>query len=267
MTLSTFHTHANFCHGENTAEEMVEKALELGSTEIGFSCHAPMDVENDWCMTKEGEREYKKEIKRLKSKYSDRIKIYLGVEQDYFCLDSPVGYDYVIGSVHFVCKEGNFIPLDISAHCLKDAINELYNGDAIELAKDYYKTVADLYNKTKCNIVGHIDLITKFEEKDKIFDTESPEYKKAVLGAVDALVKNPVTFEINTGAISRGYRTTPYPEDFILDYIVKNKGSLIISPDTHSTSTLLYGMQNVANSLKAKGYHYLTAMEEILKNK
>lgn len=266
MTLSTFHTHANFCHGESTAEEMVLKAIELGCPEIGFSCHAHMSVDNDWCMTTDSTESYKAQIIRLKKEYSDRIKIYLGVEQDYFSDVSPEGYDYVIGSVHFVLKKGVYIPLDISAKELKKAIADLYDGDALALAEDYYKTVADVYNKTGCNVVGHFDLITKFEEKESIFDTSSPRYRKAVLDAVDLLLKSPAVFEINTGAISRGYRTTPYPEDFILDYIGENNGTFIISPDTHSVDTLLFGMREVEDTLKAKEYRYFTSMEEILKN-
>lgn len=265
MTLSPFHTHTVFCDGANTAEEMVRRAIELGCPEIGFSCHAPMNFEADWCMTKEGVKEYKKEIARLKEKYSNEIKIYLGIEQDYFSPDDTEGYDYVIGSVHYVYKDGNYISLDISSNTLKTAIKELYNSDPLALAKDYYKTVSDIYNKTKCNIVGHIDLITKFDEKEKIFDTKSDEYKKAVLNAVDELIDKPVTFEVNTGAISRGYRTTPYPEDFILDYIADNNGRFIITPDTHSVDTLLFGMREAEDTLKSKGYSYFTSMKEILK--
>ncbi|MBQ7897424.1 MAG: histidinol-phosphatase [Clostridia bacterium] len=265
MTLSAFHTHASFCHGANTAEEMVKKALSLGCPEIGFSCHSYMDVENDWCMTRDGTLKYKAEIERLKKEYSDRIKVYLGIEQDYFSPAFPEGYDYVIGSVHFVSKNGVLIPLDISAGDLKKAINELYDGDALALAEDYYETVSDVYNKTGCNIVGHIDLITKFEEKEKIFDTSSERYRRAALTAVDALMKKPVVFEINTGAISRGYRTSPYPEDFILDYIGEREGTFVISPDAHSTDTLLFGMKEAQELIKAKGYRYFLSMEEIVK--
>lgn len=266
MTLSAFHTHCTFCDGKNTAEEMVLRAIELGCPEIGFSCHAHMSFDNDWCLSGENIIKYKNEIERLKCKYSDRIKIYLGIEQDYFSDTSTDGYDYVIGSVHFVLKNGNYIPLDLDPDDQKRAIKELYLGDANALVEDYYKTVADIYNKTGCNIVGHIDLITKFDEKEKIHDTKSPRYCKAVLGAVDELLKCPVTFEVNTGAISRGYRTTPYPEGFILDYIGEKKGSLVISSDTHSKDTILFGMEEAEKHLQAKGYAYFTSMEEILKN-
>ena len=34
------HTHCTFCDGKNTAEEMVLRAIEEGSPEIGFTSHS-----------------------------------------------------------------------------------------------------------------------------------------------------------------------------------------------------------------------------------
>ena len=36
---SNFHTHTTFCDGKSTAEEMVQRALELGFDRLGFSGH------------------------------------------------------------------------------------------------------------------------------------------------------------------------------------------------------------------------------------
>ena len=40
--LQNLHTHTTYCDGKNTAEEMVQKAIELGFRSLGFSGHAPM---------------------------------------------------------------------------------------------------------------------------------------------------------------------------------------------------------------------------------
>ena len=61
------------------------------------------------------------------------------------------------------------------------------------------------------DIVGHFDLLTKFNERRCFFDEESPAYRRAALRAMEALVAAGKIFEVNTGAISRGYRSTPYP--------------------------------------------------------
>ncbi len=264
MTLSAFHTHCTFCDGKNTAEEMVLRAIEEGCPEIGFSSHSYTEHDKRWCMSRENTELYKNEILRLKDKYSDRIQIFLGIEYDYFSDFDTSDFDYVLGSVHYVLKNGYYIPVDETAKHHKDAISELYGGDVDGLAEDYYKTIGDIYNKTGCNIVGHFDIITKFDERDKVYDTASPRYRRAALSALDDLEKCPVTFEINTGAISRGYRTSPYPESFILEEMGKRGVGLIITPDTHRADTLLFGMSEVEEYLKKRGFSYFTSMKEIL---
>ncbi|MBE6700660.1 MAG: histidinol-phosphatase HisJ family protein [Ruminococcaceae bacterium] len=264
MNFSPFHTHTTFCDGKNTAEEMVKKAIELGLSEIGFSSHSFTEHDSRWCMSKEGEGKYKDEILRLKDKYSDKIKIFLGIEYDYYSNTDISDYDYVIGSVHYVKKDSQYIALDESAKILKNAIKELYNGDADALAEDYYNLVGDLYNKTSCHIVGHFDLITKFQEREKVFDTNSKRYRKSALDACRNLLKSPVTFEVNTGAISRGYRTSFYPEEFILSEIVTGGGKLVITTDTHKTDTINSFVEDAENLLIEKNYPFFTTMEEIL---
>ena len=54
------------------------------------------------------------------------------------------------------------------------------------------------------------------------------------------LLPSGVPFEINTGAMSRGWRTSPYPAKPIRDYIRAHGGRLILSSDSHKADTLLY---------------------------
>lgn len=263
MTPSAFHTHCTFCDGKNTPEEMVLEAIKLGCGEIGFSSHSFMTHESRWGMPPDVEEKYKAEISRLKDKYSDRIKIFLGIEYDWTSDIDTTDYDYVIGAVHYVLKNGHFIPVDETADHHKNAIKELYNGDADALAEDYYKMTAQLHDKTGCDIIAHFDIITKFDERDKVYE-ETPRYCEAALSACRSLAKKPVVFEINTGAISRGYRTTPYPAPFILNELVRLKAPLVITPDTHSKDTLIFGMKDVERALDKINCAYLTEMEQIL---
>ena len=75
--------HTTFCDGKNTAEEMVLSAIEKGFSVLGFSGHAPMPFETDWCMTEEFALCYREEVTRLKEKYKGKIRIYCGIEQSY----------------------------------------------------------------------------------------------------------------------------------------------------------------------------------------
>ena len=89
--------------------------------------------------------------------------------------------------------------------------------------------VSDIYNKTKCDIIGHFDLITKFNEGNALFDASDERYKSAAKAAAEALLKTPAVFEVNTGAMSRGYRDEPYPAKEILDMLICNRNSTICS--------------------------------------
>ena len=111
MMLSSYHTHSTFSDGKSTLEEMVQAAIAQGCQEIGFSDHAPMIFDCEWSIKAEKLERYKKEVTALKEKYKDKIKIYLGIEQDYFSVPAE-GYDYIIGSVHYVLKDGEYLPND-----------------------------------------------------------------------------------------------------------------------------------------------------------
>lgn len=244
MSRNSYHNHTLFCDGTNTPEEMVLYAITEGCDEIGFTGHSYTDIPDPhpFCMSRENTERYKAEIKRLKEKYKGKIRIYLAVEQDYYSNENTDGYEYVIGAVHYVLKDGFYIPLDYSAKEQIDAVKKYYDNDFYALVEDYYKLVGDLYNKTRCDIVAHFDIITKFNEGNCLFDTGNPRYIAAADNALDKLLKEDVTFEINYGAVARGYRTSPYPDSRIQKRIIDSGKPVIYSSDCHKKENLLFGI-------------------------
>jgi len=239
MILSNYHTHSTFCDGKDTPEEIVTQAIKLGMTSIGFSSHSYTSFDTDSCMSVEGTEKYKTEINRLKVKYKDKINILLGIEQDYDSDFPAEDFDYVIGSVHNLFVGDRYYPLDCSAEILHNLIDEHFDGDAYSMAEYYYEKVSEIYEKTHCDIIGHFDLITKYNENGEFFDENNPRYIEAVDSALNKLFKTPAVFEINTGAIARGYRKTPYPSAFICEKIISHGKDLIISSDCHDKDFLL----------------------------
>ena len=85
---------------------------------------------------------------------------------------------------------------------------------------------------------------------DRIFGDCAERYGKGyrnrleTLGVLEAGDK-PV-FEINAGAISKGYRTTPYPSADQIAYIKSKGGVLILSSDSHAAGTSCYGFNEYA---------------------
>ena len=41
-----YHTHTKYCDGKNTPDEMVQRAIELGFTHLGFSEHSSCSITN-----------------------------------------------------------------------------------------------------------------------------------------------------------------------------------------------------------------------------
>lgn len=240
MELFDLHVHSVFSDGRDEPRDIVLVAIKKGVKTLGFSDHSYTEFDERYCIQKEKQTEYMNTVNDLKNEFAGKIKILCGTEQDFYSTAPTRGYDYVIGSVHYILKDGEYIPVDETADILKQAAKKYFSGDIMSLCEAYFEEVGEVYEKTKCDIVGHFDLITKFNEQEKLFDETDPRYINACKKAVDRIIKNCKVFEINTGAISRGYRTTPYPSDEIRDYIRQKGGKFILSSDSHQKETLCF---------------------------
>ncbi len=249
MTYSNYHTHTTYCDGKDTPEELIEKALELGCPEIGFSGHSYTYFDESWCMSREKTQAYRECVTRLKDKYAGKIKVLLGIEQDLWSDEPTEGYDYVIGGVHYVKHGEHFLPTDESPELTRKIVEEYYRGDPLAFCEEYYENTALLYERTRCDIIAHFDIITKFNEQDCIIDTAHPRYIAAAKKALDRLCLTPARFEINTGAVSRGYKSEPYPSTQLTEEIKKRGSRLILSSDCHSRDALLYRFDDYAKYL------------------
>lgn len=264
MFKENFHTHSTYCDGKNPPEDMVKEAAARGFKALGFSGHAYVDFDCDWCMTKEGTAAYIKEINGLKEKYRDRLNIYCGTELDYYSEFDPSLYDFTIGSVHYVLCSGEYCPVDSSAREQIQCAEKYFGGSIYGYAEKYYETVGNVLNKTGADFIGHFDLVTKFNEADKMFDTSDRRYRKAWTDAVDRLIPFKKPFEINTGAIARQVRLTPYPSIEIAQYIHDNGGYFIVTSDCHNKEMLECGFEEV---YKKYSKFNIVSFEEMLKNK
>ena len=258
------HTHSILCDGKDTLEEMVIAAIEKGFDSIGFSGHSFMDIYAEFSMNEEKVAIYKAEIKRLQQVYGDRIRIYCGLEKDNYTPLSTEGYDYLIGSVHVVQHPQGLLFIDWTAERTRENIENVFGGDGIAYAKHYFQAVADLPNHGSFDILGHFDLLTKFNEKEPdLFDTTCEAYRAAATAAAESLVGKVRFFEVNTGAIGRGYRTTPYPDPYIIREMKRLGFGAIISSDCHDRNFLDCGYEDAKRLLREAGFteHYVLKEE------
>ncbi len=263
MIKENFHTHSTYCDGKSTLEEMIQSAIEKGFDALGFSGHSYMSFDTHYCMGIDGTELYKADVNALKEKYRDKLNIYLGLELDYY---SPefTGFDYTIGSVHYLKLGDGYYPVDSSAEKLILAADRFFDGSLIKLAVRYFEEVADVINKTKADVIGHFDLISKYNEGDKLFDSNDPRYVNAWKSAAEYLCTLGVPFEINTGAMSRGVRTTPYPTIPMAEFITEHGGTLVLNSDSHHRDTLDFGFDLAHEMFDRFG---IVSFEEILKSK
>ena len=281
MIKQNLHTHTVYCDGNSTPEEIVKEAIACGFTSIGFSGHAHTGFDESYCMSREATKKYCKEINSLREQYKDQIKIYLGIEQDAF--SDPVDYpwDYIIGSVHYVLVNDVFVPVDDDRDTLVKDLLQYYEGRIYEFAADYYQMVSRIPQITGCDIIGHFDLVSKFNDDGALFDPGHPKYVEAWTNALNKIFSSAAVgslftsaqrngasitgtplFEINTGAMSRGYRTAPYPAADILRAICMRGGRIIITSDSHEASTQDACFEEAADIARQAGFTEQTVLTD-----
>lgn len=227
---TNFHTHCTFCDGAATAEEMVASAIEKGFSALGFSSHS--DMVKDLSA-------YKAEIRRLAEKYKSEIKILCGIEAEYDTSFPRGDLDYVIGSTHYLtAPDGVRFAFDLSPQILIQAIRAHFRGDSAAFVKAYFAQEREMIANYDCDIIGHIDLVRKFNAKHPFFDETSTWYRDELEKTAEVVASSGKIVEVNTGAISRGWLDDAYPS-FEMRALLRARGvRFVLSSDAHSLGTL-----------------------------
>lgn len=255
--LSNLHTHSTFCDGKNTPEEIVRYAIDNRFDSIGFSGHGYTDFDLRYCM--KNTDAYIETVRNLQKKYKDKIQIYLGVEEDAFCEVKRSDFDYIIGSSHYICIDGRYMPIDSNYDYFKKCL-EAFDYDILKFSEIYYSNFCSYIKRRKPDIVGHFDLITKFDEIDTSLFLNNPDYLCIADKYMESIAECNVIFELNTGAISRNLRNSPYPHERLL-YILKKYGAkLTLSSDSHNVETLSCYFDEAKMILKDIGFENVYAL-------
>lgn len=248
------HMHTTFCDGNNTVEEIAKAAIEKGFFSIGFSGHSYTSF-SKYGMQTENIPLYKAAVNEAKKKYADKLNIFCGVEFEMYSEEDISDYEYVIGSCHYFNFDGNLVGFDRGQTDVENVINDYFGGDGMAYAKKYYQTLAQLPNYANVDIIGHFDLITKHSDNIKFFDEDSKEYLNAAFEAAESLAGKIPYFEVNTGAIARGYRKTPYPSIPILRELKRLGFGVVVSSDCHNKDFLDCYFDESIELLKYVGFN------------
>lgn len=229
------HTHTTYADGKDTPEELILEAIERNFTAIGFSEHTYLRYSKyPDQLTAETTAQYRKEIGELKRKYQGIIDVFCGLEYDFYSDVDTDGFDYLIGSVHYLECDGVVATFDGKLNDVLAYMRSFFGGDALAFSKKHFETVARLPEKRNFDIIGHFDIITKNNELGHLIDVSSKEYLALGMEAIHSLKGKIPFFEVNTGAIARGYRSSPYPQtEFLKEF--KNCGfGAVITSDCHN---------------------------------
>ena len=194
-TRSNIHAHCTYCDGKNTIEEMVQAAIRSNLVSFGFSSHAHTGYDFDDCQVMDVDG-YFNELERIKLKYRDQITIFKGMELESLVV-GPDGTevhpvidprcDYTIGSCHFTRPNVKHFIIDYKPEMLDDAIKEF--GSVDNFIDDYFTGYLSFIDAVPFDIVGHIDLYTKFNENHPILDQKNRKYQNQVLHYIDKIIE------------------------------------------------------------------------------
>ncbi len=246
-----YHIHTARCgHARGDMRDYVKRARELSLTEIGFADHLPLLTGHDPTLTMSiGELPaYIEAVESLKREFPD-IAIKTGIEADYLPgMEEETGrllgsydFDYVIGSIHFIDGWG----FDDSRY-----IEGYKQRDIYEVYATYFKLVADAAATGLFDIIGHLDLIKKYNFKPE------KDITPLIAGAVSAIQKAGAAIEINTAGLRKPVGEI-YPGDAVLALCFKEGVPVTLGSDAHSPEEV--GMDFKAGRAAAKraGYERL----------
>jgi len=239
---TNYHTHSTWCDGRSTPEEMVLAALDRGFAEIGFSSHARLPDVVEGNLTPESAVAYAREIRALAAKYAHRIRVRLSVEADYIPGDTApekaryahLGLDYLIGSIHWVvAPDGAHVPVDHEPELLTDGVRVHFADDFEAYLHAYFAQIRDMVSRYDFDVVGHPDLVRKFNGRLRSFDESAGWYRAELVRTADAIAASGKIVEVNTGAISRGWMDDAYPSPAFRALLRERGVRFVLSSDAH----------------------------------
>ena len=222
--LTNYHTHTYRCnHAYGTEEEYIQRAIEAGFSELGFSDHAPYIFSqsgyvSDFRMKIEQYHDYVETLIELRKKYADKIKIHIGLETEYypklfrnnleFLMEEPL--DYMILGQHFTNNE-----FDGTYACCMSAMREAVLVRYAEQVEEAVGTGCFTY-------IAHPDLI--------MYDTKKPEYRRHMRRICEAAASIDIPLEINLLGIED---KRCYPNEVFFELAAECKNKVIIGFDAH----------------------------------
>jgi len=267
MAWTNFHSHTNFSDGKLTLEEYVLAAIEQNVFQYGFSDHAPVKFESDWCMPIAKLSTYYETIEQLKKQYKGKLDIFKSLEVDYVPgaitpSDFKNDLDYCVGSVHYgqMLDDGTYWVIDGPSREFDIGLNELYDGNIRLAVEQYFALNQKMLQEDPPDILGHFDKV-KMHNKNRFYFSENDKwYKDAIVATLEVAKKQGIIVEINT----RGrYKKIAdyYPSQWVWREIKERNIPIVINSDCHHPREITKEFDLVAEELLEIGFKELMVFE------
>jgi histidinol-phosphatase (PHP family) len=263
LKYSCLHTHTDFCDGHGDVESFCQAAWEKGLSAIGFSAHAPLTKKTgwrtDWHLADGRLEEYMESVRAARRRWEGKLPVYLGLEADFIAgLIGPrdfqdLGLDYIIGSVHYMFPPNGGEPFTVDGPEEEFAAGLAYfNGDGEALMEAYWDCVEAMIGEGGFDILGHLDVIKKNNQRGDAFNMEGERYRSRIRKIAPLIVQSGAVVEVNTGGLNRGKTADPYPSREILE-LLRGK-PVSITADAHSPDHLGGHYDDARELLLAAGF-------------
>ncbi len=254
------HAHSHFSDDCNyKMEEMIKGAIENNLTTLCFTDHMDHDYGNcdyDYVFDVDA---FLETFNQLKEKYKGQIKLLAGVE---------IGMQpKLIDRIHTLIPIDVFDFVIMSIHTAKGL--ELHEGNfykdktAKQAFRDYYE---DLYtcvsNFDDFDIVGHLDIITRYTKFLDDPEVDFSEYEDLVVKILKKIISKGKGIEVNTSGTRYGLPSF-HPSPNILK-LYKDLGGEIVTfgSDAHVPNHTGFGYAEVLTLLEDLGFDYITTFEK-----
>ncbi len=241
--LVDYHIHTSLSDGKGKHEKFAEKAAEKNIDEIGFSDHFSI-VDTKWNTSEKDIPFMKEKIEELKNNNHSPVAVKFGAEIDYIPgkereienLINSLPLDYVIGSVHFI-GDWNF-----------DTSPKQFKGKNIEeLYKKYFNLLTEAVKTGFYDILGHADLIKKFDHR---LDYTPVEMYRQVIQTAKAY---DVVIELNTNGRNKPCKEF-YPDNSFMKMCYESDIPVMINSDAHTPNQVGQYFGDAVKLLRSIGY-------------
>jgi histidinol-phosphatase (PHP family) len=239
-----YHIHTLFSDGNKDLSEYVCESVKRKIDEIGFCDHIYFK-ETFWSMNFAQLPIYVSRIDALKR--TAKIPIKVGLEVDFAPLKmdhlmqmiNKFNFDFLMGAVHFI---GDW---SIDA---EDQIHKWRRKNVDQVYLQYFTLIQDMAKSELFDIIGHLDLIKKFNFRPKKDITD------LLRETVEIISRSKVCVEVNTSGLRRAPCREVYPSEELLKMCFDNGVSVTLGSDAHSPEEIGADFDKVVNLLKKVGY-------------